>query len=119
METVERSARTVEEAVDLALMELNVDRTEVEVETINRGKAGFLGIGGELARVRVTLKSKSSKKPSNAPSKTRAPRQTRTERTPRTPRAPKSESTQKPVTSQQTTDIVNSEEISAFNDPPF
>lgn len=114
METVERSARTVEEAVELALMELNVDRTEVEVETINRGKAGFLGIGGELARVRVTLKSQSAKKPSKPPSKSRAPRQTRTERTPRTPRAPKSESTEKPVTSQQTTDIVNSEEISAL-----
>ena len=47
------SARTVEEAIELALKELDVDRDEVEVEILSRGKAGFLGIGAELARVRV------------------------------------------------------------------
>lgn len=47
------SARTVEEAIELALKELDVDRDEVEVEVLSRGKAGFLGIGAELARVRV------------------------------------------------------------------
>ena len=54
METVERTARTVEEAEELALKELGVDRSEVEVEILSRGKAGFLGIGAEVARVRVT-----------------------------------------------------------------
>ena len=48
------SARTVEEAIELALKELDVDRDEAEVEILSRGKAGFLGIGAELARVRVT-----------------------------------------------------------------
>ena len=48
------SARTVEEAIELALKELDADREEVEVEILGRGKAGFLGIGAELARVRVT-----------------------------------------------------------------
>ena len=55
MESVERTARTVEEAEELALKELGVDRNEVEVEILSRGKAGFLGIGAEVARVRVTL----------------------------------------------------------------
>ncbi len=54
MESVERTARTVEEAEELALKELGVDRNEVEVEVLSRGKAGFLGIGAEVARVRVT-----------------------------------------------------------------
>ena len=54
MESVERTARTVEEAEELALKELGVDRNEVEVEILSRGKAGFLGIGAEVARVRVT-----------------------------------------------------------------
>ena len=54
MESVERTARTVEEAEELALKELGVDRSEVEVEVLSRGKAGFLGIGAEVARVRVT-----------------------------------------------------------------
>ena len=38
----------------MALKELDVDREEAEVEILGRGKAGFLGIGAELARVRVT-----------------------------------------------------------------
>ena len=54
MESVERTARTVEEAEELALKELGADRSEVEVEILSRGKAGFLGIGAEVARVRVT-----------------------------------------------------------------
>ena len=54
METVIRTARTVEEAEELALKELGVDRSEVEVEILSRGKSGFLGIGAEMARVRVT-----------------------------------------------------------------
>ena len=52
-EPLEMSARTVEEAIELALKELDVDRDEAEVEILSRGKAGFLGIGAELARVRV------------------------------------------------------------------
>jgi spoIIIJ-associated protein len=47
------SARTVDEAIELALKELDVDRDEAEVEILSRGKAGFLGIGSEVARVRA------------------------------------------------------------------
>jgi len=48
------SAPTVEEAIELGLKELDADRDEAEVEILSRGKAGFLGIGAEVARVRVT-----------------------------------------------------------------
>ncbi|MDA0262536.1 MAG: protein jag [Chloroflexi bacterium] len=48
------SARTVDEAIELALKELDADRDEAEVEILSRGKTGFLGIGSEVARVRVT-----------------------------------------------------------------
>ncbi len=48
------TARTVDEAIELALKELDVDRDEAEVEILSRGKAGFLGIGAEPARVKVT-----------------------------------------------------------------
>ena len=50
MEAVVRTARTVEEAEELALKELGIDRNEAEVEILNRGKAGFLGIGAEPVR---------------------------------------------------------------------
>ena len=55
MEAIVRTARTVEEAEELALKELGVDRSEVEVEVLSRGKSGFLGLGAEMARVRVAL----------------------------------------------------------------
>ncbi len=55
MEVRVMTSRTVEEAIELALKELDVDRDEAEVEVLSRGKSGFLGIGAELARVRVTI----------------------------------------------------------------
>jgi spoIIIJ-associated protein len=54
MESVERSAKTVEEAIELALKELGAQRDEVEVVVISKGKAGILGLGSEPARVRAT-----------------------------------------------------------------
>jgi spoIIIJ-associated protein len=54
-ESLEISAKTVEEAVANALEELGVSRDEVEVEILSEGKSGFLGFGGGEARVRVSL----------------------------------------------------------------
>ena len=54
MEVRVMTGRSVEEAIELALKELDADRDEAEVEVLSRGKSGFLGIGAELARVRVT-----------------------------------------------------------------
>jgi spoIIIJ-associated protein len=51
--TQEATGKTVEEAIDLALMALGAKRDEVEVEVLSQGKPGFLGIGSEQARVRV------------------------------------------------------------------
>jgi len=48
------TSKTVEEAIELGLRELDVDRAEAEIDVISRGKAGILGIGSEPARVRVT-----------------------------------------------------------------
>lgn len=54
MDTVERTGKTTEEAIELALKELDAERGEVEIDVVNPGKSGILGIGGEPARVRVT-----------------------------------------------------------------
>ena len=53
-DAVEISAKTVEEAVELALRELDAGREEVAVEVVSQGRSGIFGIGGEQARVRVT-----------------------------------------------------------------
>ncbi|MCE2457575.1 MAG: protein jag [Dehalococcoidia bacterium] len=54
MREIEISARTVEEAIEIALKELDADRVDVEVDVVNRGKSGILGIGSEPAVVRVS-----------------------------------------------------------------
>ena len=54
MRTVKTSGKTVEEAVEIALIELDASRNEVKIDVISKGKAGILGIGSELAAVNVT-----------------------------------------------------------------
>jgi spoIIIJ-associated protein len=54
VESVDASGRTVEEAIEKALAELGLERTQVEVEVVREGRSGILGIGGEEARVIVT-----------------------------------------------------------------
>jgi len=54
MESLEISAKTVEEAIQRALKQLDVSREEVEVTVIKEGKAGVLGLGAEEAKIRVT-----------------------------------------------------------------
>ena len=53
-ERIERTAKTVEEAIEIALLELGAGRAEVEVDVLSKGRSGILGIGAEPARVRVT-----------------------------------------------------------------
>ena len=55
MKMIETTAKTAEEAIEIALKELDAECGEVEVDVVSRGKAGILGIGGEPARVRVTV----------------------------------------------------------------
>jgi spoIIIJ-associated protein len=54
MESVEVSARSVDEAIDIGLTELGLKRTQVSIEVLTAGKAGLFGLGGEQARVRIT-----------------------------------------------------------------
>jgi spoIIIJ-associated protein len=53
--SVEVSGKSVDEAVEKALQELDADRDKVETEVLSEGSRGLLGLGAEDARVRVTL----------------------------------------------------------------
>ncbi|MFL2768275.1 MAG: RNA-binding cell elongation regulator Jag/EloR [Dehalococcoidia bacterium] len=57
MRVIETTGKTIEEAIDIALVELNASREEVEIKVITRGKSGLLGFGNEEARVKVEKKS--------------------------------------------------------------
>jgi spoIIIJ-associated protein len=52
--TVEATGSTVDEAIQKALDELGLDEDEVDVEVLQEGSKGVLGLGTEQARVRVT-----------------------------------------------------------------
>ena len=52
--TIEKSAKTKEEAIELALAELGVSIEDVEVEVVEEGSKGFLGLGSKDAVVRVS-----------------------------------------------------------------
>ena len=54
IKTLEKSARTEDEAIAAALAELGMDRDDVSVEIVERAKSGFLGIGASPAVIRVS-----------------------------------------------------------------
>lgn len=56
MEEIQRSAPSVEEAVDAALSELRVSEQEVEVTVLQEPRQGVLGIGAQEAIVSVRLR---------------------------------------------------------------
>ena len=62
MTAIEKTAKTKEEAIELALAELGAAIDEVEVEVIDEGSKGFLGLGGKDASVKVTLLPNSEKR---------------------------------------------------------
>ena len=53
MKSIEASGRTKDEAVEQALGELGLQRSQVKVEVIEEATRGFLGMGGRPCRVRV------------------------------------------------------------------
>ncbi len=54
MDSVEKEAKTVDDAIELALEELGVSRDEIEIEILTEPSKGFLGMGGRTAKIRVT-----------------------------------------------------------------
>ena len=54
--TLEKIAPNVEEAIAQGLTELGLEKAAVDVEVLDEGSRGLLGIGGRQARVRLTVK---------------------------------------------------------------
>jgi spoIIIJ-associated protein len=57
MRTLESTGKTVEEALNSALLKLEVSREDVEYEVIEEATKGFFGLfGGKPTRIKVTVK---------------------------------------------------------------
>ena len=52
-QSLEITGKTVEEAIEIATLELGVGREGVAVDVVSHGRSGILGIGSEPAKVRV------------------------------------------------------------------
>ncbi len=52
---IEKTGATIDLAVESALKELDCAREDVEIEVLNKGSKGFLGLLSSEAKVRVTL----------------------------------------------------------------
>ena len=59
--TLEVIAPSVENAVEQGLSQLGLPRDSVDVEILDSGSHGFLGIGGRQVRVRLTVKDAGAK----------------------------------------------------------
>jgi spoIIIJ-associated protein len=63
---IESTGKTEDAAIQKALSQLGLDRDEVEVEILARAKSGFLGIGSQPAKVKVTYEAP-DEEPTSAP----------------------------------------------------
>ncbi len=60
MESIEASGKSVEEAIEQALIRLGKRREDVDVSVLQEPARGTFGLGGKDARVRVTVRSGSA-----------------------------------------------------------
>lgn len=68
--TLEVIAPSVDEAIARGLDQLGLPREMVDVDILDEGSKGFLGIGGRQVRIRLSLKAAETDAPQPVPTKT-------------------------------------------------
>lgn len=66
MKEIEISAKTVDEAIQMAMEQLDVSENQLEVTVLRKGKSGVFGVGAEEAVVKVVLLDQPQRKPNVA-----------------------------------------------------
>ena len=64
---IEVTGKNEEEAIAKGLAQLGLDRDDVSLEILERGKTGFLGIGSVPAKVKLTYEAPDEPEPVPAP----------------------------------------------------
>ncbi len=112
MNSIEKSAKTVKEAIRLGLEELRLDSADVDIEVLEIGSPGIFGMFGKPARVRLTRKDAAKDDfkfdipqmtldASSAPKKQRAERQQQPRREKEKPEPQKAEQPREQKTEQK------------------
>lgn len=89
--STEKKAKSIDEAVELALTELGIEKENAEIEVIQEPAKGFLGIGAKDAVVKVTAKS--VEKPAKAEKTAKAEKPAKAEKAEKAPAKPKKQKT--------------------------
>ena len=84
---IETTGRSEEDAIAAALIQLGLDRDDVSIEVLERAKSGFLGFGGNPAKVRVSYGPEEEEEAPAAPAS--EPQEERQEERPKPPKAEK------------------------------
>ena len=71
---IDVTGKNEDEAISKALAQLNLDRDDVSVEILERGKTGFLGIGSVPAKVKLTYEAPDEQPPIPQPEPAAQPR---------------------------------------------
>ena len=81
MEFIEVSAKTVDDAITKACIELQAASDKLEIQVISEGSSGFFGIGSKPAVIRAAVKAAPEKEPEapQKPEKKEAARKASTE----------------------------------------
>ena len=82
MEFIEVSAKTVDDAITKACIELQAASDKLEIQVISEGSSGFFGIGSKPAVIRAAVKAASEKEP-EAPKKEAVKKETERKSAPR------------------------------------
>ena len=67
MEFIEVSAKTVDDAITKACIELQAASDKLEIQVISEGSSGFFGIGSKPAVIRAAVKAAPEKRTGNTP----------------------------------------------------
>ena len=92
---LEKTGRTMEEAIAAALAELGKSEEEISVEVLERAKSGFLGIGAQPALIRVSYEVPDE--PAEEKKETPAPKKAEKKEAPAPKKAEKKPEVKKPA----------------------
>ena len=87
MSYIDVTGKTEDEAISNALRQLGLERDDVSVEVLERAKSGFLGLGSQPAKIRVTYGEREEEQPVPEEPPVQAVKEPEAPKAPRAPKA--------------------------------